>query len=194
MCRRETFCKSRAIYRRKLLEKKNYSCIKFCERVSHINEWQLPYKLEANKLSRPLVIGSLQREGMAATTNIRSSIDIIVDVYPQDTEHNEPPEQKNMRVTVAQYGTPNADRMFTKLEFRQVALQVFAGVAPLGLRALEVHAKFLMTAIKIPAVYGTEFKPTEYEPVADLWDTHPPLRKSLPFDLSEPFGSEIEFV
>ncbi|GIY57446.1 uncharacterized protein CEXT_761671 [Caerostris extrusa] len=44
--RRETFCKSRAIYRHKLLEKKNRSWIRFCERVSRINIWQLPYKLE----------------------------------------------------------------------------------------------------------------------------------------------------
>ncbi|GIY64173.1 hypothetical protein CDAR_543561 [Caerostris darwini] len=31
---------------------------------------------------------------------------------------SETPGQKNMRVTVAQYGTPNADRMITKQEIR----------------------------------------------------------------------------
>ncbi|GIY54747.1 uncharacterized protein CDAR_390901 [Caerostris darwini] len=195
---------------------------------------------------------------MAATSNIRSLIDSIVEVlFPQGTEQNETPEQKNKRVTVAQYGTSNVDRMITKQEIsmafalkshvRQLrslvvektrslwcvciisldvagafdnvwwpsvlylltkamgpktsmmwwtvstySLQVIVGVAPLDLRALEVHAKFLMTVIKIPAVHGTEFNPSEYESVADLWDTHPALRKSVLFNLPEPFGSEIE--
>ncbi|GIY29660.1 putative 115 kDa protein in type-1 retrotransposable element R1DM [Caerostris darwini] len=72
------------------------------------------------------------------------------------------------------------------------ALQVLAGIAPIDLRVFEVHAKFKVTALKIPAAHGIEFNPSDYEHVADLWDTHPALRKSIPFDLSEPFGSEIE--
>ncbi|GIY78101.1 RNase H domain-containing protein [Caerostris extrusa] len=43
-----------------------------------------------------------------------------------------------------------------------------------------------------PQQYTERFSPSDYEQVVDLWDSHPPLRKSIPFDLSEPFGSEIE--
>ncbi|GIY64171.1 uncharacterized protein CDAR_543541 [Caerostris darwini] len=49
-----------------------------------------------------------------------------------------------------------------------------------------------MTVIKTPAVHGAEFNKSEYESVSDLWDTYPALRKSVLFDLPEPFGSEIE--
>ncbi|GIY57439.1 RNase H domain-containing protein [Caerostris extrusa] len=72
------------------------------------------------------------------------------------------------------------------------ALPVIAGVAPIVLLVFEVHAKFKVTALKTPAVHGIEFSPSDYEQVTDLWDTHPALRKSIPFELSEPFGGEIE--
>ncbi|GIY92526.1 hypothetical protein CEXT_150431 [Caerostris extrusa] len=67
---------------------------------------------------------------MAAATIMSSSIDRIEVLFSQDTEQSETPEQKNMRVTVAQYGTPNADSIFTKQEIMQVARSMAHSKAP----------------------------------------------------------------
>ncbi|GIY57444.1 retrovirus-related Pol polyprotein from type-1 retrotransposable element R1 [Caerostris extrusa] len=76
---------------------------------------------------------------MAPSTAIRSSIDRIVKVlFPQDTKQNETPDQKNMRVTVAQYGTPNIDHMFAKQEIRQVIRSMARRKAP-GLDGITIE-------------------------------------------------------
>ncbi|GIY42374.1 RNA-directed DNA polymerase from mobile element jockey [Caerostris darwini] len=79
----------------------------------------------------------IRAEGRYGT--IRNSIDRIVEVlFPQDTEQNETPEQKNMRVTVAQYGTSNIDHMFTKQETRQVIRSMARRKAP-GLDGITIE-------------------------------------------------------
>ncbi|GIX91421.1 uncharacterized protein CEXT_176031 [Caerostris extrusa] len=46
--------------------------------------------------------------------------------------------EKNMRVTVAQYGTPNTDSMFTKQEIRQVVRSMARRKAP-GLDGITIE-------------------------------------------------------
>ncbi|GBO35988.1 hypothetical protein AVEN_104957-1 [Araneus ventricosus] len=58
----------RAKFRWTLSNKRDKSWTKFCEEVSKINEFALPYKICANKIRRPLVLGSIQIDGRPSTT------------------------------------------------------------------------------------------------------------------------------
>ncbi|GBN68193.1 hypothetical protein AVEN_116065-1 [Araneus ventricosus] len=66
-----------AEFRRMLSTKRDKSWSEFCQEVSCLNEYALPYKICANKVRRPLVIGSIQVDGRPRTS-LRESIEQIV--------------------------------------------------------------------------------------------------------------------
>ncbi|GBN08384.1 hypothetical protein AVEN_84213-1 [Araneus ventricosus] len=66
----------RAKFRRTLSIKRDKSWSEFCREVSSLNEFALPYKICANKVRRPLVIGSIQVGGRPCTS-LRESIEQV---------------------------------------------------------------------------------------------------------------------
>ncbi|GBN76907.1 Retrovirus-related Pol polyprotein from type-1 retrotransposable element R1 [Araneus ventricosus] len=95
------------------------SWTKFCEGVSSINEFALPYKICANKVCRPLVLWSIQVDG-GPSTSLKESIERIVNVlFPGDDEFlTESPEQKQRRLFVENYRSTTNDERFNLSEVR----------------------------------------------------------------------------
>ncbi|GBN95466.1 hypothetical protein AVEN_29596-1, partial [Araneus ventricosus] len=107
----------RAKFRRMLSIKRDKSWSEFCMEVSSLNEYALPYKICANKVRRPLVIGSIQVGGRPCTS-LRQSIEQIVRVlFPSDDEVlTESREQQARRLFVESYDSTDRDPHFTKTE------------------------------------------------------------------------------
>ncbi|GBN57962.1 Retrovirus-related Pol polyprotein from type-1 retrotransposable element R1 [Araneus ventricosus] len=107
----------RAKFRRMLSIKRDKSWSEFCREVSSLNEYALPYKICANKVRRPLVIGSIQVGGRSCTS-LRQSIEQIVRVlFPSDDEVlTESREKQARRLFVESYDSTNRDPHFTKTE------------------------------------------------------------------------------
>ncbi|GBM64222.1 hypothetical protein AVEN_167252-1 [Araneus ventricosus] len=104
-------------FRRTLSIKRDKSWSDFCREVSSLNEFALPYKICANKVCSPLVIGNIQVDGRPCTT-LRESIEQIVKVlFPSDNEVlTESREQQARRLFVESYDSSNSDPHFTKTE------------------------------------------------------------------------------
>ncbi|GBN06999.1 hypothetical protein AVEN_87475-1 [Araneus ventricosus] len=107
----------RAKFRRTISIKRDKSWAELCREVYSLDEYALPYKICANEVCRPLVIGSIQVDGRPCTS-LRESIEQIVKVlFPSDNEVlTESREQQARRLFVELYDSTNSDSHFTKTE------------------------------------------------------------------------------
>ncbi|GBM65132.1 Retrovirus-related Pol polyprotein from type-1 retrotransposable element R1 [Araneus ventricosus] len=121
----------RAKFRRTLSTKRDRSWAEFCREVSSLNAYTLLYKICANKVSRPLVIGSIQVDGRPCTS-LRDYIEQIVKVlFPSDNEVlTESPEQQARRLFMESYDSANSDQHFTKTEVWSALKQTNRKKAP----------------------------------------------------------------
>ncbi|GFU03628.1 retrovirus-related Pol polyprotein from type-1 retrotransposable element R1 [Nephila pilipes] len=120
-----------AIFKRMLLTKKRNSWERFCETVSNQGAWQLPYRIAANKVATPSVVGNVTNSKGDAGKNMRSVIDnIVAGLFPQDDPGSDSPIQMKMRETVQQYLSDNDDTDFTETEVMQVIRSLASGKAP----------------------------------------------------------------
>ncbi|GBM50184.1 Retrovirus-related Pol polyprotein from type-1 retrotransposable element R1 [Araneus ventricosus] len=121
----------RAKFHRTLSTKRDRRWAEFCREVSNLNAYALPYKICANKVSRPLVIGSILADGRPCTS-LRDSIEQIVKVlFPSDNEVlTESPEQQARRLFVESSDPANSDPHFTKTEVWSALRQAKRRKAP----------------------------------------------------------------
>ncbi|GBN58395.1 hypothetical protein AVEN_95892-1 [Araneus ventricosus] len=127
----------RANFRRTLSIKRDQSWAEFCRELSSLNEFALPYKICANGVCRPLVIGNILVDGRPCTS-LRESIEQIVKVlFSSDDEVlTESSEQQARRLFVESYNSAGNDPHFTKTEVWSALKQTKRGKAP-GLDRLQ---------------------------------------------------------